>query len=98
MTLEKLLSVQASVSRRDFLSRMAIATGAGIIGCKSDTTPDPDPATLDNIIVVTMENRSFDHLLGWLPGAEGKQAGLSYLDSNNVAHPTFRLPTLHSCA
>ena len=24
-----------------------------------------------------MENRSFDHLLGWLPGADGKQAGLS---------------------
>ena len=24
-----------------------------------------------------MENRSFDHLLGWLPGADGKQAGLT---------------------
>jgi len=24
-----------------------------------------------------MENRSFDHFLGWVPGADGKQAGLS---------------------
>ena len=24
-----------------------------------------------------MENRSFDHFLGWLPGADGKQAGLT---------------------
>jgi len=25
------------------------------------------------VIIVTMENRSFDHLLGWLPTADGKQ-------------------------
>ena len=25
-----------------------------------------------------MENRSFDHFLGWLPGADGRQAGLQY--------------------
>ena len=29
-----------------------------------------------------MENRSFDHFLGWLPGANGRQAGLSYRDLN----------------
>ena len=28
-----------------------------------------------------MENRSFDHILGWLPGADGKQAGLTYVDA-----------------
>ena len=32
----------------------------------------------DHVVVVMMENRSFDHLLGWLPGADGRQAGLSY--------------------
>jgi phospholipase C len=45
-----------------------------------------------------MENRSFDHLLGWLPGAKGTQAGLSYLDSHGVAHPTWRLSTYVGCS
>jgi phospholipase C len=38
-------------------------------------------------------NRSFDHFLGWLPGANGRQAGLTYLDSQGEAHPTHRLTT-----
>jgi phospholipase C len=32
-----------------------------------------------------MENRSFDHVLGWLPGADGRQGGLSYVDKDGVA-------------
>jgi len=53
--------------------------------------------SLDHIIVVTMESRSFDHLLGWLPGADGKQSGLSYTDRNGVSHPTHRLTQFHGC-
>src|SRR5438034_8850845 len=41
-----------------------------------------------DLVVVTMENRSFDHFLGWLPNADGKQAGLSFVDNNGVAQPT----------
>lgn len=45
-----------------------------------------------------MENRSFDHLLGWLPGADGRQAGLSYVDRHGVAHPTHPLaPDFQGC-
>ncbi|MGZ4683208.1 MAG: alkaline phosphatase family protein [Acidimicrobiales bacterium] len=40
--------------------------------------PDPATAPFDTVIVLMMENRSFDHLLGWLPGANGKQSGLSF--------------------
>jgi phospholipase C len=40
--------------------------------------PDPGSAPFDTVVVLMMENRSFDHLLGWLPGADGKQAGLSF--------------------
>jgi phospholipase C len=29
---------------------------------------DPAASGLEHIVVVTMENRSFDHMLGWLPG------------------------------
>jgi phospholipase C len=45
-----------------------------------------------------MENRSFDHLLGWLPGANGRQAGLTYTDSTGVAHQTKRLTYYVGCS
>ena len=38
-----------------------------------------------------MENRSFDHFLGWLPNADGRQAGLSYVDQTGVAQYTHHL-------
>jgi phospholipase C len=42
---------------------------------------------IKHVVVVMMENRSFDHFLGWLPNANGKQAGLSYTDVDGVSHP-----------
>jgi phospholipase C len=51
------------------------------------------------VVVVMMENRSFDHLLGWLPHADGRQAGLTFVDRDGVAHPTFPLaPDYVGCA
>jgi phospholipase C len=53
---------------------------------------------VDHIIVVTMENRSFDHFLGWVHRADGRQAGLSYVDANGVRHPTHALaPDFQGC-
>jgi phospholipase C len=46
---------------------------------------------IKHIVVAMMENRSFDHFLGWLPNANGKQAGLEYVDVNGVSHPTHDL-------
>ena len=61
--------------------------------------PAPAKSGLDHVVVVMMENRSFDHLLGWLPGSDGKQAGLSYLDTSGVAHSTFPLaPDFQGCS
>ena len=45
-----------------------------------------------------MENRSFDHYLGWLPGADGKQAGLTYVDRDGVAARTHHLTDYQGCA
>jgi phospholipase C len=53
--------------------------------------PPPDQSGIEHIVVVCMENRSFDHYLGWVPGATGAQSGLSYLDNGGVAHSTHRL-------
>ncbi len=91
-----------SLTRRDFVTRMAVAAGAGALGCSSSSEPGPGPdpitpGTLDHIIVVTMENRSFDHLLGWVPGADGRQAGLSYTDFNGISRATHRLTSFQSC-
>ena len=62
--------------------------------------PLPAPATsgIQNVVVVMMENRSFDHYLGWLPNADGRQAGLTYLDSAGMAFPTEPLaPDFQGC-
>src|SRR5262245_60712872 len=53
--------------------------------------PDPKESGIEHIVVVTMENRSFDHLLGWLPGANGVQAGLTYTDVSGTPYSTYPL-------
>jgi phospholipase C len=59
--------------------------------------PVPGESGVDHVVVVTMENRSFDHFLGWLPGADGRQAGLSYTDGAGVAHQTHHLTDFQGC-
>ena len=51
---------------------------------------------VDHIVVVMMENRSFDHLLGWHPTADAVQQGLSYPDPEaaNTPVPTHQLSPL----
>lgn len=85
------------MNRRDFVARAAVLAGGAALGCRSTDDPS-DPASLDHIIVVTMENRSFDHLLGWVPGADGRQAGLTYTDRDGVAHSTSHYTDTSSCA
>ena len=59
--------------------------------------PSPALSGIEHVVVVMMENRSFDHLLGWLPNANGRQAGLTYLDSSGNAHTTARLDYYVGC-
>jgi phospholipase C len=59
--------------------------------------PSPDGSGIEHVVVVMMENRSFDHFLGWLPGADGKQAGLSFVDRYGVRHRTHHLRHFASC-
>jgi phospholipase C len=64
-------------------------------GLLDPVLPHPAASGIEHIVVVMMENRSFDHLLGWLPGADGRQAGLSYPDPAGVMHATYPLaPTV----
>jgi phospholipase C len=95
------------INRRQFLRRAAGAVstaalmgpaGSRPLAGQEQTLPAPEASGVDHIVVVMMENRSFDHLLGWLPGANGTQAGLSYLDKHGEAHPTYRLTTFVGCS
>jgi phospholipase C len=98
------------LTRRRFVATAAAAAGslagAGALaelaraaGAAPAALPKPGQSGIDHVVVVMMENRSFDHLTGWLPGADGKQAGLTYLDAHGVAHPTYPLaPDFQGCA
>jgi phospholipase C len=62
-------------------------------------SPPPARSGIEHIVVVMMENRSFDHLLGWLPNADGRQSGLTYADSAGALHDTYPLaPDFMGCS
>jgi phospholipase C len=89
------------ITRRELLT---LAAGTAALGLGTPTRrmpsgtqaqvgalPDPIDAPFDTVVVLMMENRSFDHVLGWLPGANGRQAGLVYADIDGDDHETWPL-------
>ena len=44
-----------------------------------------------------MENRSFDHFLGWLPGAGAGRPGSRFTDRYGVKHRTYHLDEVPRC-
>ncbi|NUR16229.1 MAG: alkaline phosphatase family protein [Terrabacter sp.] len=99
-----------SITRRTVLTGAGGAVGAGALAAAgavnpalaatSRTTklPVPESSGIEHVVVVMMENRSFDHYLGWLPGARGKQAGLTFTDRYGVPHSTHHLQDMQGCA
>jgi phospholipase C len=86
---------QARISRRRFIGGAAATVGALALGNRSVAAPI---GRIDHVVVVMMENRSFDHFLGWLPGADGAQAGLTYYDGVGTPHQTHPLaPDYQGC-
>ena len=97
-----------SVNRRDFLRRAASVSAAAIAAGMPDAQaqpqasrnllPSPASSGIEHVVIVMMENRSFDHFLGWMPNANGHQAGLSYPDNNGLKQPTHRLNYYVGCS
>jgi phospholipase C len=100
--------------RREFLQRAALTAGLGAglaTLLPADTLvaeaarqqrrrPLPSPRNLpvDTFVVLMMENRSFDHYLGWMPEADGRQAGLTYVDETGKRESTRPLaPDWQGC-
>ena len=93
----------ATMRRRDFLRRTAYTAGlagltaalpvdvllrqAAIAQAQTSGLPSPANMPLDHVVVVMMENRSFDHYFGWLAGADGSQAQ-TYADPDGTLHAT----------
>jgi phospholipase C len=87
----------------------AATAALALAGCAADLDEDegmtteevlraPNRSGIEHVVVVMMENRSFDHLLGWHPTADGVQAGLEYLGKDGFLHPTFELaPDYQGC-
>ena len=94
----------SDLSRREFLARMTAATAAMSVASVGDgwnaraqalaelpPLPRPEKSGIDHIVQVMMENRSFDHFLGWVPGADGVQAGAAFPNVDGELVETFRL-------
>lgn len=96
------------ISRRGFVGTLAAASlakaaDAGAVSSfflddERRALPSPRNSGIEHVVLVAMENRSFDHILGWLPHANGRQAGLTYLDKLGRRHPTYHLTSYQNCA
>src|ERR1051326_8677373 len=82
-------------NRREFLKGAAVVAGGAMLGSSKlvfakpkGGLPQPNRSGIEHIVLVTMENRSFDHFLGWLPNADGMQADLSYADQDGTVVAT----------
>lgn len=99
-------------TRRKLLAGLAAASAssAGLSACggsggddaespEQQVLPPPEQSGIDHIVVVMMENRSFDHYFGWVPGANGQQAGLKFTDTDGKLQSTRDLaPDYQNCA
>jgi phospholipase C len=95
------------LNRRKFLQIAAVSSGLAITGAdllsqavaNASTTVRADGSRgIKHIVVLMMENRSFDHFLGWLPGADGRhdRRFVSAVDGNT--YPNYPLaPDFQGC-
>lgn len=78
---------------------LLLAFDASVEAKKLSGPKQRNRSSVDHIVVVMMENRSFDHFLGWHPNADGMQAGLAYPDEAGALVPTAPLaPDYQGCA
>lgn len=85
---------------------MGASTGAALTGAEflSQTAANAAPALsphgsngIEHVVLLMMENRSFDHFLGWLPRAHGRQ-DMVYLAKDGNFYPNYPLaPDFQGC-
>ena len=94
------------LTRRTFLQLMAASTGVALTGseflaqtaARASTALSPNGSNgIKHVVVLMMENRSFDHFLGWLPGADGRH-DLTFLSTDGNYYRNYPLaPDFQGC-
>lgn len=110
MSKGKKKSGRHGLTRREFIAGTAAAASLALTGCGQSSSaegaaklgagrlPKPEKSGIDKVVVVMMENRSFDHFLGWVPGADGVQSGVTLKDRDGVEHSSHDLaPNFQNC-
>ncbi|HXX68350.1 MAG TPA: alkaline phosphatase family protein [Polyangiaceae bacterium] len=94
------------LTRRTFLRLLGASSGLALTGSEflSRRMALAAPAKFPNgsngiqhVVILMMENRSFDHFLGWLPGADGRH-DLVYQAPDGNYYPNYPLaPDFQGC-
>jgi phospholipase C len=94
------------LTRRTFLKLAGASTGFAMTGSEflAGRSALASPARfprgsngIEHVVVLMMENRSFDHFLGWLPGADGRR-DLVYPSTDGHFYPNYPLaPDFQGC-
>jgi phospholipase C len=94
------------LTRRKVLQLMAASTGLAVTGSEllAQTAALAAPARTPNgsngvehVVILMMENRSFDHFLSWLPGADGRH-DMIYQSTDGNYYPNYPLaPDFQGC-
>jgi phospholipase C len=102
------VATPTDASRRTVIKGVAGIAGAAAVASSAQPAsaqvastaglPNPSDSGIDHIVVLMMENRSFDHMLGWVPGANGVQAGRTFLDTSGAAHASHLLTKFQNCS
>lgn len=102
------LHTDSVLSRRTFLQLMA-ASGGFVLAEQQEVLRSASAAAaipgssvlgtdgISHVVVLMLENRSFDHLLSWLPGADGNSTG-SFPAPDGNRYPNYPLaPDFQGC-
>jgi phospholipase C len=85
---------------------MGASTGVALTGTEllAQAAANASPITssagakgVEHVVILMMENRSFDHFLGWLPGADGRH-DLTFEATDGKVYPNYPLaPDFQGC-
>jgi phospholipase C len=93
------------LTRRTFLQLMSASAGVAVTGSEllsqaaaSASARFPGGSKgVEHVVVLMMENRSFDHFLSWLPDADGRH-DMTYLSTDGNVYPNYPLaPDFQGC-
>jgi phospholipase C len=93
------------LTRRTFIKLMGASAGVAVTGSEllsqaaaSASARFPHGSKgVEHVVVLMMENRSFDHFLSWLPDADGRH-DMTYLSTDGNVYPNYPLaPDFQGC-